>query len=241
MALSRTPIGTNKVESPDGVDTVSILGKDLGTGQTLVVIPSSTAGDGSNAEPPTTVTWNGHALTRRANAGAGSVNVSIWVLDNSPAGTGDIVATFGNLHGELEILASIVDGADAASFDQKAENTATSATHTTGATPATTVADTILIGAIAEVNTAPSGTTQAPFTNGQSVNNSSADWWMSLRESYAIVSATGAYTLQATVGSNVEYAAAVVALKIAADVPGGGSGNLTPGGMSSARSLKIGL
>jgi hypothetical protein len=241
MALSRMALGTARFEDPDGIDVATIVGVNLGLGEALVVMAGCTPGDGANPAAPVTMTWNGHALTVRTNTNGDNVGLSIWVLENAPAETGDIVATWGNPMFQLQLMASAADGVDASSFDVKAENHATSITHTTGATPATAVPDSILIGAIAEVNILPTGTIQAPFTAGQSVNNQSADWWMALREGWAVVSASAAYTLQATVASNVEFAAGVVVLKMAVDAPGGGGGNLTPGSMSSARSLKIGI
>lgn len=242
MSIDRIARGhANNGDVDLGVMDATLAVAVIGTaGSTLEVTCTQTDGDTAVPEPPITVVWNGHALTRKANNQGVSLGISIWLLENAPAGSGSLVASWGNPHWLTQLIATEVTGAAASAFDVQAANTNTSTAPSSGATAATAQANEMLIGAVALRVDTDAGSFVAPFAGGQSTAGNDPDHGgLVTTEGFASVAAIAAYTLSKTGTSNGEWAAAVVGLKEASSGIDGVA--LQPFSTNPARSFEIGI
>lgn len=180
--------------------------------------------------------WNGQALTldnERENAG--DTRIVVASLHGVNAGTGQVVVSMANSVQSAGLAIGVIQATGlltASVLDRTAAADGSSATPSSGATAATTVADELLIGAVAMASqSGVGGSWDGSFAGMHALNTSGGTDDVSLSTAYRIVSATGAYTASKSGATNAPWAAIIATYK----------SNVTTHSLAGAASLVLSL
>jgi len=181
-------------------------------------------GGWSSAETTSCTDSQGNSYSVDVNeyySGAGLYTIVCSAHNVSALGTSDMITlTFSSgTYGVAATVHEFSGLAAVATIDQAASNNGSSATPSSGSTATTTQADELLVGAIGV-----SGPPTDSFTPGSGYTVLSSIgftgvWNGTIRPEYQIVSATGSYQADGTLGTSSGWAAGIATYKAAAATP----------------------
>lgn len=225
MTVTVTEIGTAQDGTSAGSITITTTAA-VAAGDTIVIMPCSRGGTGQD---PSSITDSAsNAWTKAASAKAGSISpfCGLWYVANAPAmaiGSTITVTWAATVPVATGAIAITISGLAASSFDIATANGASTSTTTpTSGDIATTNAADILIGCIEVSSGDADGFTEGSnFTTIDRLNNATASNNFALHAAYRIVSSTGTYAYQPTLGASRSYVDIISSFKQAsAGAPG---------------------
>jgi len=213
MSIVRTAKGTQVGNSDGGgLFSITMANVTLQSGSTIVVL----VGIDENFAPPDSVKWNNQMLTLAVSATASSrPYVGIFYKANVTGATGSVVvdATVSDPSSITMAVLEITGLEVVPTLDQIASATGSSTIPTSGATPTTTQAKQILIGALCTQG--PSGDDAGSWSNGFSAGQragttgGTTGFKATISEGYLIVAAAAAYMAAKTGITSRPWAAAI--------------------------------
>lgn len=207
--MTVTEIGTAQDGTSAGSITITTTAA-VSIGDTIVIMPCSRGGTGQD---PSSITDNAsNSWTKAASAKAGSISpfCGLWYVANAPAmavGSTITITWAATVPVATGAIAIKVSGLVASSFDVATANgTSTGTTAPTSGNITTTNATDVLIACI-EVSSgdADTFTEDSNFTTIDRLNNATASNNFALHAAYRLVSNTGTYAYQPTLGTSRSY------------------------------------
>lgn len=192
----------------------------------LVFVSNNTAGDllVVGAVVATGITVTGITDTRSNtwvkidSVDSGSVNVELWYVKNCAAGANTVTVSYSGAGGSIAAAAAEYSSIDTASpLDQKAKASGSGTAADSGATPATTRSNELIVAVVGS-SAAVTFTAGASFTEREDTNNVE-----SVTIEDRVVTSTGTYSGTATLSASNPWGA-IVATFLEAYTKGGGIG-----------------
>lgn len=215
MAISRVAKGTaSAYDAEFGTDRCELASVSIAEGASIVVEIGHAPAFGI----PSTVTWNGLALTADvAASNASGAHARIYSKHGCSAATGTVSVIFGSTQVAqgITIAVSQYTGLAAASTLDRINFNTGSGTHPLVDTvSATTQADEVCVGAVASAVAAlgVGGTWDNSFSDGQAVNDANQ---IALSEGYRVVAATNSYVASKSLANSGQWAAVIATYKAA--------------------------